>query len=72
MKPERLRGTVKFYNDDKASGYIVRADGEPDLFFHISQWIEADYEPRTGQQVEFIQDVGRRGLIARRITRAAG
>ena len=29
-----MRGVVKFFNSEKLCGFIERADGEKDLFFH--------------------------------------
>jgi cold shock CspA family protein len=34
MKPLRLKGKIKFYNEDKAFGFIVRADGQPSVSAH--------------------------------------
>ena len=31
-----LKGTIKFFNNDKGYCFIVPADGSKDVFFHIS------------------------------------
>jgi CspA family cold shock protein len=49
-----LRGTVKFWNDDRGFGFIKRDDGQADAFVHVSQLrgTGIDYLT-TGQPVEF-------------------
>jgi cold shock CspA family protein len=50
-------GTVKFYNEAKGYGFIT-CDDYRDIFMHISQWVH-EYNPRKGDRVKFIEDVGR-------------
>jgi cold shock CspA family protein len=54
-----MKGTVKFYKDDKGYGFIA-TDGLGDLFFHISDVIGAK-PPARGDRVEFEGGFGVRG-----------
>ena len=37
-----MEGTVKFFNDAKGYGFIIKEDGT-DIFFHISDIINSEY-----------------------------
>lgn len=68
MKAERKTGTVKFWNEGRGYGFLT-TDDYRDVFLHASQWIEND-NPRKGERVGFIEDVGRdRRPFARQVTR---
>jgi cold shock CspA family protein len=68
MKPERKIGTIKFWNERRGYGFVT-TDDYRDLFLHASQWVEND-EPRKGERVSFIEDVGRdQKPFARQATR---
>ncbi len=47
-----MQGTIKWFNQTKRFGFIVRADGEQDVFAHASD-IEGARTLREGEKVEF-------------------
>lgn len=57
-------GTVKWFNDAKGFGFIVRQDGE-DLFVHHTAIIADGFRSLAeGQEVEFDVTQGPKGLQA--------
>jgi CspA family cold shock protein len=59
---ERAKGTVKFFNAMKGFGFLVRDDGEPDAFVHISAVERSGLSAlNEGEQYEFDLEVDRRG-----------
>ena len=66
---DRVRGTVKWFNNSKGYGFITREDGEEDVFVHYSA-IEADgYRSLSeGQRVEFTIEQSPKGLQASNVT----
>lgn len=64
-----VKGTVKFFNEDKGYGFIERDDDEDeDVFFHVSEL--QGFEPEEGDEVEFGVEQGDRGPRAAHIKRA--
>ena len=68
---ERLKGTVKWFNNAKGYGFIGRADG-PDVFVHYSAISSEGYKSlQEGDQVEFEIAEGQKGPQAANVTKAA-
>ena len=61
MSKEKVyRGIVKSYNEKKGYGFIAREDKQGDLFFHVSDLLDRDYNPQRNHQVEFELAEGRK------------
>lgn len=59
---ERTKGTVKFFNATKGFGFLVRDDGQPDAFVHISAVERSGLTTlNEGEKFEFDLEVDRRG-----------
>lgn len=59
---EKATGTVKFFNAMKGFGFLVRDDGQPDAFVHISAVERSGLsELNEGERYEFDLEVDRRG-----------
>ena len=65
-----MKGTVKWFNNSKAYGFIGRVDG-PDVFLHFSA-IEAEgYKSlQEGDDVEFEIIEGQKGPQAAKVKKA--
>lgn len=64
MAPERIVGTVKWFNATKGYGFLAREGGE-DVFVHFSAIQMGGYRSLTeGQKVEFSIEKGPKGLQA--------
>lgn len=65
-------GTVKWFNDAKGYGFIMREDGR-DVFVHYSS-IEGDgfRTLNQGQAVEYDEQEGPKGLFALRVQKVEG
>ena len=58
-------GTVKWFNPNKAYGFIESADGTGDVFVHISAVEQAGLSTlNEGQKLEFEVVTGRNGKSA--------
>ena len=67
---ERLKGTVKWFNNAKGYGFIGRADG-PDVFVHYSAITSEGYKSlQEGDQVEFEIAEGQKGPQAANVVKA--
>jgi CspA family cold shock protein len=59
---ERVTGTVKFFNAMKGFGFLVRDDGQPDAFVHISAVERSGMSAlNAGERYQFDLEVDRRG-----------
>jgi CspA family cold shock protein len=59
---EKATGTVKFFNSTKGFGFLVRDDGQPDAFVHISAVERSGLSAiNEGERFEFDLEVDRRG-----------
>jgi len=60
-----IKGTVKFFNDDKGFGFITEETTNKEHFVHISGLID---EIREGDSVQFELTEGKKGLNAINVT----
>ena len=59
---DKATGTVKFFNSMKGFGFLVRDDGQPDAFVHISAVERSGLQQiNEGERYEFDLEVDRRG-----------
>ncbi|MEM6856803.1 MAG: cold-shock protein [Pseudomonadota bacterium] len=59
---DKATGTVKFFNSTKGFGFLVRDDGQPDAFVHISAVERSGLTAiNEGERFEFDLEVDRRG-----------
>jgi CspA family cold shock protein len=69
---ERLKGTVKWFNNAKGYGFIGRDDGQPDVFVHYSAITSEGYKSlQEGDKVEFEIAQGQKGAQAANVTKAS-
>ena len=61
----RIRGLVKWFNEDKGFGFISPVDGSKDVFVHFSALQGDDFKTLfEGQKVEFAIQSGEKGPAA--------
>jgi CspA family cold shock protein len=66
----KLRGTVKWFNESKGYGFISR-DGGADLFVHFSSINGSGFKTlKEGQMVSFTEGVGQKGPQAENVEEA--
>jgi len=66
---ERLKGTVKWFNNAKGYGFIGRDDG-PDVFVHYSAITSEGYKSlQEGDTVEFEITQGQKGPQAANVSK---
>ena len=66
----KIKGTVKFYNDTKGFGFITPDNGDKDVFVHASQLDSVGGTLQDGQAVMFESVQGRKGQEAQNIETA--
>lgn len=67
---DRMKGTVKWFNNAKGYGFIGRDDG-PDVFVHYSAITSEGYKSlQEGDQVEFEITQGQKGPQAANVTKS--
>jgi CspA family cold shock protein len=58
-------GTVKWFNDAKGYGFISRAEDGKDVFVHYSSIQGEGFRTLIqGQEVEYVENAGPKGLFA--------
>lgn len=61
-------GTVKWFNDQKGYGFIVRESGEGDVFVHHSAILGEGFKTLSeGDRVEFVVVQGQKGPAAEEV-----
>lgn len=64
-----VTGTIKWFDESKGYGFVVRDDSRDDIFCHINQVAEECDFPKEGDRVSFVEGTGRDGRpFARRVT----
>lgn len=65
-----VRGTVKWFNDEKGYGFITREDGEKDVFCHHTAIQGQGFRSLSeGQKVEFDVVDGQKGPAAENVVK---
>ena len=65
---DKQTGTVKWFNDAKGFGFITPSNGGEDLFAHFKEIQGSGFKTlKEGQQVEFVDARGPKGMQATRI-----
>jgi len=61
-----MEGTVKFFNESKGYGFITNDETGKDIFVHVTGLNgEALNE---GDKVEYVEEEGRKGMVAAQVS----
>ena len=67
--PNKIKGTVKWFNETKGFGFITPEDGSKDIFVHFSAIADSGFKTlNEGQRVEFSIEQGQKGPAAAQVT----
>lgn len=65
----KIKGTVKWFNETKGFGFITPEDGSKDIFVHFSAIADSGFKTLAeGQRVEFSIQEGQKGPAASQVT----
>ena len=65
----KIKGTVKWFNETKGFGFITPEDGSKDIFVHFSAIADSGFKTlNEGQRVEFSIEQGQKGPAASQVT----
>jgi CspA family cold shock protein len=65
----KIKGTVKWFNETKGFGFITPVDGSKDIFVHFSAIADSGFKTLAeGQRVEFSIEQGQKGPAAAQVT----
>ena len=64
---DKIKGTVKFFNDSKGFGFIRPDDGSKDVFVHVSQLDAVGGYIQEGEVLLFNEIQGKKGMEAANI-----
>ncbi len=64
----KQKGTIKFYNSQKAFGFITPKNGGKELFFHKNNFQGNESDLREGKEVSYEEGQGRKGPEATNVT----
>ena len=69
LKMEKIKGSVKWFNESKGFGFITPEDGSKDVFVHFSAIQSNGFKTLSeGQRVEFEITEGAKGPSAANVT----
>ena len=68
MSDEVKQGTVKWFNNTKGYGFITPAEGDKDLFVHMSEIQMEVYKTlKEGQEVDYVEGTSDKGPCASKV-----